>query len=419
MKQERKMWQFPWKYEESVLFIGGVVVVGFVLQCMTGPFDFSLLLWPVNGILGLVIVLLSIVFGMKRNNPLVRWFSGIPMAVTLIVALLILGIIMGLTPQVIRLHPGDKDAVSVLGLRQMTSAWPFVFLYFLILLSLGTLIARRLFTFNKTNYAFYLNHLGLWLLLFASGLGAADIKRYVMHVREGETEWRVYNDHGDILDLPIAIKLNDFIMEEYPPKLAIIDRSTGNVQPEEKPDYFQLEEEPVSGRIGDWDIIAEKYIHEAVRNSDSTYQKAPMPGASPAVKVKVTNRNTGVISHGWVCVGNSAQLYMTLPLDDNYTVVMTQPESKRFISDINIYTEDGKQTHALLEVNKPYRMGNWMVYQFGYDNEAGKLSSYSSMELVYDPWLIPVYIGITLLACGSICMLWIGNRRKEEINDVE
>lgn len=419
MKQERKMWQFPWRYEESILFTGGVIVVGFVLQCIVGAFDFSLLLWPANGIVGMVIILLSVVLGVKRNNPVVRWFSGVPMAVTLIAALLILGIVMGLTPQVIHLHPGDKDVVSVLGLRQMTSAWPFVFLYFLTLLSLGTLIARRLFTFDKANYAFYLNHIGLWLLLFASGLGAADMKRYVMHVREGETEWRVYNDKGDILDLPIAIQLNDFMMEEYPPKLAVIDRTTGNVQPEGKPDYFQLEEKPVSGRVGDWDIIAEEYIHEAVRNSDSTYQKAPMPGASPAVKVKVINRNTGIVSHGWVCVGNSAQLYMTLPLDDNFTVVMTQPEPKRFLSDINIFTEAGKQTHALLEVNKPHRMGSWMVYQFGYDNEAGKLSSYSSMELVYDPWLIPVYAGILLLAAGSVCMLWVGNRRKEDTDDVE
>lgn len=101
---------------------------------------------------------------------------------------------------------------------------------------------------------------------------------------------------------------------------------------------------------------------------------------------------------------------MTLNLDETYCVAMTRPEPRRFVSDINIYAEDGHQAHTLLEVNKPYRLGRWMVYQYGYDNEAGALSTYSSFELVYDPWVIPVYAGIILLACGSVCMLWGGNK---------
>ena len=60
-----------------------------------------------------------------------------------------------------------------------------------------------------------------------------------------------------------------------------------------------------------------------------------------------------------------------------------------------------------------------MLYQYGYDNDAGKLSTYSSIELVYDPWLIPVYIGIIMFMLGSFCMLWAGNSRKEAVNDLE
>lgn len=418
-ENRRSMWQFPWRYSESIAFVFGILVVGFVLQTFAGPFDFSLLLWPVNGILGGTIILLSTFFAVKRSNPLIQWFSGVPMSVTLIAGLLLLGIFMGLTPQVTHIHHGDKTLASVLGLRQMTTSWPFVLLYFLTLLSLGTLIARRLFTFRKTYYAFYLNHIGLWILLFAGGLGASDMKRYVMYVRENDTEWRVYNENGDALELPVAIRLNDFVMEEYPPQLAVIDRQSGNAQPEQKPEYFQLEEKPVEGQIGAWNISVKEYIHEAVRSSDSTYRHVSMPGATPAALIEVKNRHTGTITHGWVCGGNTAQLFMTLPLDDTYTVVMTRPDPKRFISDIDVFTEDGAKGHTLLEVNKPYRMKNWMIYQYGYDTEAGKLSSYSSMELVYDPWIIPVYLGILLLAAGSICMLWIGNQRKEGAHDME
>lgn len=391
------MWQYPWRYKESIAIIGGIILVGFLLQVTVGQFPFSLLHFPVNIIIGGCIIGCLLLFSTQRKSSFYRWFSGVPFSVTLIGAVLILGVIMGLTPN-----------------QQITTSWSFVLVYTLLLLSLGSLIIRRLIAFRFQDYAFYLNHIGLWLLLFSAGLGAADIKRYVMHIREGEVEWRVYSENKDVLELPIAIQLNDFQMEEYPPKLVVINRTTGATQPENKPAYLHLDGTAPTNhiRFSKWNIQLEDYIHEAIRNSDSTYHEVRMPGASPAARIKVTNIENKEENEGWVCVGNISQLYMTFNLDSTYCVVMTQPEPRRFVSDVNVFTEDGKETHALLEVNKPHKIGNWMLYQFGYDNDAGKLSTYSSIELVYDPWLIPAYCGIILLAFGSVCMLWIGNRKK-------
>lgn len=416
----RKMWQYPWRYKESIAFVSGIIFVGLVLQLITGSFDFSIIQFPVNIIIGISLLVLLCLFFLFRRHPFYKWFSGVPFAITLITALLILGIIMGFTPQKAGHAGGKQSFFSLLGFDRMTSSWPFVLIYFFILLSLGTLILRRLIPFRRKDYAFYLNHIGLLVLLFAAGLGSADIRRYVMHIREGETEWRVFSEQKDVLELPIAIELNDFYMEEYPPKLAVINRNTGQVQPEEAPEYFHIDTKRLEGKLAGWDVRLETYIHEAIRNSDSTYHEVHMPGASPAAYINARNRVTGESVAGWICGGNISQLYMVLNLDSTYCVVMTQPEPKRFVSDIHIMTEDRREAHALLEVNKPYRMGNWMLYQYGYDNDAGKLSTYSSIELVYDPWVTPVYIGIFMLAAGSVCMVWSGNRRKGGANnDVE
>jgi len=415
---KRKMWQFPWRYKESIAFVSGIVIIGFILQIVTGKFDFFLLQAPVNLILGAVIILFLIIFSFNRKSTFHQWFSGVPFSVTIIGTLLILGIIMGLTPQMVRLDPHDSDIFTLLGFRQVTSSWPFVLVYFLTLLSLGSLIARRLVSFRKQDYAFYFNHIGLWVLLLAAGLGAADTKRYVMHIREGEVEWRVYSENKDVLELPIAIQLNDFDMEEYPPKLTIINRKSGEPQPIEKPAYFQIDEKRPEGSLDKWDIKMEQYIHQAIRNSDSTYQAVPMPGSSPAALVSAVNKETGDVRQGWVCGGNMAQLYMTLLLDSQYCIVMTQPEPKKFLSDINVFMEDGSEAHTVLEVNKPLRIGSWTIYQYGYDNQAGKMSTYSSLELVYDPWLYPVYAGIILLAIGSVCLLWSGNKKRRTENDL-
>ncbi len=418
MEKKRQFWQFPWRYKESVAFVGGIIAVGLVLQLSAGAFNFALLRWPVNIIWGGIMILFLLLFSRKRQSPFYQWFSGVYVAVTLIGALVILGVVMGLTPQAAS-SDGMDGLPFRLGFTRMTSAWSFVLIYFFTLLSLGALVIRRLFFFRIKDYAFYLNHIGLWILLFAAGMGTADLRRYVMHVREGEVEWRVYNEKNEVLDLPIAIELNDFYMEEYPPKLTVIDRETGVSQPENKPEYFQIDKKQPEGSIHDWDISLKEYIHEAIRNSDSTYHEVRMPGASPAAKVEVRNRKTRVRQEGWVCAGNMAQLYKVLNLDEQYCLTMTRPEPRRFVSDINVYSENGKQKHVLLEVNKPCTIGNWMLYQYGYDNDAGNMSTYSSIELVYDPWVIPVYLGIFLLACGSVCMLWMGNKRKEGNNDLE
>ena len=114
-----------------------------------------------------------------------------------------------------------------------------------------------------------------------------------------------------------------------------------------------------------------------------------------------------------------SQLYMTLPLDSQYCVVMTQAEPKRFMSDVTVITEHEDDVNAQIEVNKPLKVGDWMIYQYGYNTQAGKASTYSSFELVYDPWLWSVYIGIILFAMGSVCLLWSGNKKTKKEHDVE
>lgn len=409
------MWQIPWRYKESVALVSGIVMVGFLLQLAVGSFDFGLLKYPVNLIFGLFLILWLFVFSLFRKNAFYSWFTGVPFAVTGIAALLVLGLIMGLTPQVTGHSHGNGHSIpSALGFDRMTSSWAFILVYFLLLMSLGALIVRRMFGFRLKDYAFYLNHIGLWLMLFAAGLGAADMERYTMRVYEGEVEWRASDAKNEIQELPIAVELNDFEMDVYPPHLTVIDRNTGAVQPEGKPDFFTIDAKRPEGKLADWDVRLEKYIHEAVRNSDSTYHEVRMPGSSPAAEIAVRNRYTGEERRGWVCSGNKSQLYRVLNLDTTYSIAMMRPEPKRFVSDIHVYRKDKDVEYTLLEVNKPYRAGAWTIYQYSYDEVAGRLSNYSVLELVYDPWLWLVYIGILLLAAGSVCMLWIGNKRKEE-----
>ncbi|MFI3332891.1 MAG: cytochrome c biogenesis protein ResB [Rikenellaceae bacterium] len=403
---KRNIWQSPWGYAESVAIVAGVVLISLTLQLVIGPFDFFLLTNPVNIITGLVILLVSAllsIFAPKSN--FVRWISGVPMSVSLIGALLFLSLIMGLTPQVAEgVEPNLR-----LGFDSMTRAWSMVLIYMLTLFSLGVLIFRRLRDLKIANLASMLNHIGLYLVLFAAGLGYADMERYVMYVSEGETQWRVYDAQNSVKELPIAIKLNDFDMDHYPPKLVVIDRSTGEVQPVDDPQYFQIDPDVLTYDLHGYRIEVVEYIHEAVRSSDSTYREVPMPGATPAVDVVVSSQGD-TIAQGWVSAGSIAQAYMTLPLSDTYSVVMTQAEPRKFVSQVEVYTEDGENIEAEIVVNSPLKVGNWMIYQYGCDDAMGALSTYSSFELVYDPWLEPIYFGVVMMMLGAVLMIIRGRR---------
>jgi hypothetical protein len=390
------------------------MLVGFSLQAAVGAFSFSLLRLPGN-LAAAVCLLIVLGIGTYFKNRLwAQWLSGITLSVCLLLALLLLGLIMGLIPQTSRADAPDHAFASLLGLNQVTSLWSFILVYALILVNLGLMILRRLSRFRRKDLAFCCNHIGLWLLLASSGLGAADIQRFLMHVSEGTVEWRAYNDQGQMVELPLAIKLRDFSMEEYPPKLAIIHRQTGLPLPEGKADFWQIRPQDTRITLGEWTLEQNEYIHQAVK-TEAGYAPSPMPASTPAIRVTMSNALTQETKSGWVCSGGTVREFFSgLVLDGERMLVMTRPEPKRFVSDITVLTQDGLEREALLEVNSPLSLGFWKIYQYGYDNRAGKLSSYSTLELVSDPWLYPVYAGLLLMACGAGGLIWTGTGRPRE-----
>ena len=85
---------------------------------------------------------------------------------------------------------------------------------------------------------------------------------------------------------------------------------------------------------------------------------------------------------------------------------------KRFASEIQILTKTGKNIETTVDVNKPYEVDGWKIYQYGYDTQMGAKSQISILEIVSDPWLPLVYTGIYMMLAGAVCMFVIGGRRR-------
>ena len=73
---------------------------------------------------------------------------------------------------------------------------------------------------------------------WAAILGNGDLRRLRMTVPLENPEWRASDEKNEMIELPLAIELRSFTIDEYPPKLMLIDNTTGKALPESNPRIY-------------------------------------------------------------------------------------------------------------------------------------------------------------------------------------
>ena len=275
--------------------------------------------------------------------------------------------------------------------------------------------------------------------------------RVKMFCEQGQVEWRGLDAFSAVHHLPVAIQLDKFTIDEYPPKLMLIDKM-GLPLPKGKPENILLDKNVKSGQLLDYKIEVLKRIDNAMpvmlskmvgkmpggmmsnirmdslgqaRNKDG-YIVSDATGTACALYVKVTigvnangSSDSGLIKGqqhtvtGWITCGSYLFPYQSLKLIDGRRLVMPNREPRRFASLVDIYTQDGKNIHTEIEVNKPFTINGWKIYQLSYNEQMGKWSNLSIFELVTDPWMPVVYVGIFMLLFGAVGMFLTASRKKE------
>lgn len=413
------MWFKPWGYKEGFAVCGGLFLVGTLWQALLGKCTLSWLAWPVNMYAGIVYVLLLLaLYVFFRKYYFVRWMGSYQAAVTAMISLVLLTVIMGLTRQ-LRPEATVTGIDAWLGFSQMLSACSFVLLFFWFVTLLGMVILRRVHHLSWRDLPFLLNHLGLFLALTGAVLGSADMQRLEMTTQVGKAEWRALNRQKEILELPLAIELHDFTIDEYPPKLMLIDNESGKALPAGKPENVLVEDDFNQGNLLDWEIeVTDKLpMAASVATTDTVkFVEFHSIGATCALYVKAKNTKSNEQHEGWVSCGSFMFPYKALRLNQQVSLIMPDREPRRFASEVTVYTQSGEQAKATVEVNRPFEIDGWKIYQLSYDESKGRWSDISVFELVRDPWLPVVYTGIWMMIAGAVCMFALShkNKRKEE-----
>ncbi|MEI6865618.1 hypothetical protein [Flavicella sp.] len=406
---KRDFWEHPWGYMESFFIGTGLLLTGFLIEMFIPSSEEFLISYPYNVVfLGGYIILLFVAYIWFSNVQLIRWLTKVPASISSIVLVTFMVMIMGVVPQI----PSSNETITFLGLNHITTHWAFLFMLFLFLTCLGLVTVKRILQFSWSNFGFIVSHLGLFIALVAGILGSGDLQRLSLNVYEGRPSFVAYNDDNHEVELPFAVYLNDFIIEEYNPKLALVDNISGDIAQNNGKNLYLVEKDETY-YFQNYEVYLKDYLSDAGKHGEK-YFFVNEVGSPPAALVSVRNVDTDSIIEGWISSGSFRSPFEALKISEDYSLVMTIPEPKKFSSNINILTKEGERINTILEVNESFEYKGWDMYQLSYDEKMGKWSDLSVVELVRDPWLPVIYSGIFMMIIGAINMFWLGNKINKE-----
>lgn len=409
------MFNEVWKMKEGFVFGAGLILVGLALQFSVGPIHWSDFAFPINLIFLIVFLLILVLaYWLRRRVRLFSFLLTAEAAVPTLIYAAALTVVMELTRQV----SAHERAIDPIGLTQMLSFWPFVLVYLLLATIVGLITLRQILHFRLRELPSLLSHVGLFLVIVTATLGSADMERVKLTATTDMPEWRATHEQG-FVELPLAIQLEKFTIDEYPPKLLIINSQTGKSVPAKNPEIALIDKHFREGNILKWRIRVLKNLPLAapVVTSDTTkYVEWQSSGAVTALLVEAQRmkdgRAVGPPTVGWVTCGSYLFPFQELKLTKQLSLVMARREPERYASRIHVYTESQKNIVATVEVNKPVSVDGWRIYQLSYDEAMGRWSETSTFELVKDPWLPAVYVGIYMLLAGAILTFIVSQKRR-------
>lgn len=285
---------------------------------------------------------------------------------------------------------------GLVGFEKIAMSWPFALLMLAFTSVLGLRTVDDIHHWRRRRPVAVISHSAVFIVFVAIMFSSGDKEMVRITVPEGHPVHSGTDASGKPVHLPFVVTLKDFKVDEYPPKLYLLDRNDGSSSKE----HLFVEKTGDSAVIGDWKLTA-------VRITDHA-------GGVPVVFVRAEHIDTDVIKEGWVSCGSPGIPSAVLPLSEHSVVAMPYPEARSYMSEISVSDEKGQHDFSV-RVNHPAALGTWRIYLSGYDTKNGKWSRYVILECVNDGWAPVKKAGLWLVLISGVLMaLTAGGGKKEK-----
>lgn len=203
-------WAFPWGYRQGAVIAASLFIGAFILDCL----PHRLLVLGGSASWGFVLItaaFIGISFVLFRDTRVMQYLSGKYNAVAAASAFLFCVIIMGLLPQAPERILASEHVFWMF--RVKYSIVLFVMAFYL-LVSLGYTVLGRCRAFTFRNAVFFLLHAGFFLIILGMCAGSGVLQT-AMTVHKEDYVWYGNDQFGNTIELPIALKLEDFRIEYH------------------------------------------------------------------------------------------------------------------------------------------------------------------------------------------------------------
>lgn len=370
--------------------------LGLGLQSFFGYFPLHSIAYPIN-VMAIVLILSASVSccALLPKHPLVVFLASGKAAISALIFIGILCFILGFTHQ----NNHSHDIAFQLGWRNLTHYYPFVLAYLFLIITLCFATIRRFkWEFSVHKLAFFLNHAGLLLVLMSIGFGASDRLDLRVSLLENSSCSDALSLDGENHQLPFELELLDFQMENYSPKLGIIERSSQNFLPIDVPEFYDIDSASSSFSLLDEQFEILQYLEHSERSDSTNYTSSTNQHSPPAIKLRTGKHES------WVSYGSSPADSRIMPISNHRAIVMLKPEARSYCSLVKI-SKEFATFEQTIKVNHPIHIGAWSVYQSSFKKSDDE-RFHSIFQLVYNPWKILTQIGFFMLIGGAIGLFW-------------
>ncbi len=380
-----------------------LLLAGTALQFLTGGADASFLSYPWGVILAvnyLYALVFLIVFSDKWK--FVRSLYDRTSEISSIAAMLFMTLLFGL----IRQDGSSEGLTGALGFTRMTSSWIFIVFLLYWMTVLGLTAVDDIVHIRKRRLSTVVMHAAFFVVMASAFFGSGDKVRVKVTAVQGIPVHEGVTSSGRTVRLPFSMTLMDFDMDEYPPKIYLMQNDALS------PDFVTMEKRGDSGVIDGWKIECLDYLEMAGRMpGDSAFIPMNHVGATTAMLLKADNPAAGTSVQGWVSCGSHIFDGAVIRLPDGCGLVMPRREAKKYLSVVEVADMDGER-RVELGVNSPASVGGWKIYQSGYDSGRGKWSTMSVLECVKDGWYGVIRTALWMILGAGVWIFLSGWRSR-------
>ena len=208
------------RYKQLIGRYALLLIAGIALQFFMGEVDSSSMSYPWSLVVAINYLYILILLYAKSDS--VKCFCRLydrPAYLSSLVSILVLTLFFGM----IRQDGSTEGLWGLLGFTHMATSWIFVLFLVHFTTVIGLKAVEDVHRWKHRRWSAVVMHVSFFIILASAILGSGDKVRVKVTTALDTPIGMGMTENGEMHELPFVLTLKEFVLEEYPPQVYVID----------------------------------------------------------------------------------------------------------------------------------------------------------------------------------------------------